>query len=82
MTPYYVKQRIENGMPVKLGALENGHQTHIVLFYPSGYIQTLTYSDFLNRLSTARSFSDSPVLDEIKKELDAAVSFPLISIGD
>lgn len=82
MTPYFVKERIENGKPVKLAALENGKQTHIILLYPNGYVQTLTYSDFLNRLSTAQALSTNPVLEEIKKDLDAAVAFPIKIIGD
>lgn len=82
MTPYFVKERIENGKPVKLASIENGKQTHIILLYPSGYVQTLTYSDFLNRLSTAQALSANPVLEEVKKDLDAAVAFPIITIGD
>lgn len=82
MTPYFVKERIENGKAVKLAAIENGRQMHIILLYPSGYVQTLTYTDFLNRLSTAQALSDNPVLEDIKKDLDAAVAFPIMSIGD
>lgn len=82
MTPYFVKERIENGKPVKLAAIENGKQTHIILLYPSGYVQTLTYSDFQNRLSTAQALSDNPILGDIEKDLDAAVAFPIMTIGD
>lgn len=82
MTPYFVKERIENGKDVKLAAIENGKQTHIILLYPNGYLQTLTYTDFLNRLSTAHALSNNPVLEDIKKDLDAAVAFPILSIGD
>lgn len=82
MTPYFVKERIENGKAVKLAAVENGKQIHILLLYPNGYVQTLTYTDFLNRLSTARALSDCPVLEDIKKDLDSAIAFPVISIGD
>ena len=82
MTPYFVKERIENGKPVKLASIENGKQTHIILLYPNGYIQSLSYTDFLNRLSTAQALSDNPVLEDIKKDLDAAVAFPIMSIGD
>ena len=82
MTPHFVKERIESGRSVKLAAIENGKQTHILLLYPNGYIQTLTYTDFLNRLSTVQALSDNPVLDDIKKDLDEAVAFPIMSIGD
>lgn len=82
MTPYFVKERIVDGKPVKLASIENGKQTHIILLYPNGYIQTLTYSDFQNRLSTAQALSNSPVLEEIKKDLDAAVAFPILTTGD
>ena len=82
MTPYYVKVRIESGKSVKLAAIENGRQIHILMLYPTGYLQSILYSDFLNRLSTAQALCDNPVLHEIKNELDNAVSFPIMSIGD
>ena len=81
MTPYYTKVRIVEEKPVRLYAFENGRTTHIIMAFPSGYLQTITYSDFLNRLSTARSLSDNPVLDNIKEELDEAITHPIESIN-
>lgn len=82
MTPFYVKERVESGKPVKLASIENGKQTHIILLYPNGYIQTMTYSDFQNRLATVQAFVNSPVLEEVRKELDVAVAYPIMTIGD
>ena len=81
MTPYYTKVRIVENKPVKLYAFENGRTTHIIMAFQSGYLQTTTYTDFMNRLSTAKSLSDNPVLDKIKEELDEALAYPIESIN-
>lgn len=79
MTNYYVKTRIQENNPVNLCVIENGRKTIIVMCFSSGYVSTMDYSDFNSRLSTAELFSNSDVIAQVRKELEAAIANPVAS---
>lgn len=78
MSPYYTKSRIIENTPVQLSSIEAAHKITVVMLWPNGYVQTMPYNDFNNRLSTAMALSPSPVLESIRKELEAAIAKPSI----
>lgn len=81
MTNYYVKERITDGKAVKLSSVENGNQIAIIMFYPNGYIQMMSYPDFSSKLAMLRQFSDNDVIKAVQKEFDYAISNPCLSVN-
>ena len=81
MSPYYTKSRIIENTPVQLRSIESAHKITVVMLWPNGYVQTMPYNDFNNRLSTSMALTpDNPVLESIRKELESAIAHPDIVI--
>lgn len=77
MNSYYVKKRITEKQNVSLSAVEVSHTTHILMAYPSGYLQSMEYRQFLNTLTATMAISpDNEELQKIQKELETVVLTP------
>ena len=77
MNAYYIKKRVTEKQNVSLSAVEVGQTTHILMAYPSGYLQTMEYRQFINALTAAMAISpDNEELHNIQEELEKVILTP------
>lgn len=77
MNSYYIKKRVTEKQNVSLSAVEVAQTTHILMAYPSGYLQVMEYRQFLNTLTAAITLSpDNEELQKIQRELETVILTP------
>lgn len=81
MNSFYIKTRVQEKKPVRLSVVKVKSVSHVLMAYPSGYLQTMTLKEFNSGLASSFALSpENPELMAVRDELDVAInkSFELL----